>query len=328
MKNGLAVFAWDDGGGVNKIHHTIMAKTSVNWRHLYLNEKNILNAFAKLYRKLSGGDFDVVFVGNGREALLAELAKRISFKKFRIVYVQHTPIEFSGRKSGLSAAFFRFLVKRQSVITISNELHESLSTALSIPSDAIELIYNPVLEAEDADFLLPSHQNEPIRLLGVGRLSTQKNFVFMIGLVRFLLDQGISCELSIFGEGEDEHLLKEEIARLDLEDFVHLKGFSTEIHTEFASHDVFLLCSLWEGLPTVLIEALQYCPRVVAYQCPTGVAEILHEQPATCVVSRLDHASFKAAIEQVLSLHGPIQRKFKKYSVQRNISKYQAIFDV
>ena len=69
--------------------------------------------------------------------------------------------------------------------------------------------------------------------------------------------------------------LEKQIQDLGIQDRVFLPGFIEDPSPWFLSADVFVLSSNWEGLPTVLIEALDCGLPVVSTDTPTGPSEIL-----------------------------------------------------
>jgi glycosyltransferase involved in cell wall biosynthesis len=60
-----------------------------------------------------------------------------------------------------------------------------------------------------------------------------------------------------------------------LQDHCQLPGFKSNPYNFMANADIFVLPSRWEGLPTVLIEALSLGVPVIATDCPSGPHEIL-----------------------------------------------------
>jgi glycosyltransferase involved in cell wall biosynthesis len=68
----------------------------------------------------------------------------------------------------------------------------------------------------------------------------------------------------IIGEGELRPTLQSHIARLNLQDVVTLAGSLPNITDAYAAMDVFASSSLWEGLPTVILEAMAMRTPVVA----------------------------------------------------------------
>jgi glycosyltransferase involved in cell wall biosynthesis len=114
----------------------------------------------------------------------------------------------------------------------------------------------------------------PPVVLGVGRLTRQKDFE---SLVRAFAQvrQHRPARLLILGEGEERSALEALVRELGLESDVALPGFQAGAQACMTRAAVFVLSSAWEGLPTVLIEALAAGTTVVATDCPSGPREIL-----------------------------------------------------
>jgi glycosyltransferase involved in cell wall biosynthesis len=118
-------------------------------------------------------------------------------------------------------------------------------------------------------------QERPV-VLGVGRLTRQKNFLALIealGLVRRERD----ARLIILGEGPERASLEARVAELSLQQQVFMPGFVNNPHAYMARAAVFALSSDWEGLPTVLIECLATGTPVVSTDCMSGPREILRD---------------------------------------------------
>jgi glycosyltransferase involved in cell wall biosynthesis len=117
---------------------------------------------------------------------------------------------------------------------------------------------------------------QPPVVLGVGRLTRQKDFPTLLRAFGKLRQQR-AARLIILGEGEDRPSLQALAAELGVTDDVALPGFRENAMAYMAGSALFVLCSAWEGLPTVLIEALAAGSRVVSTDCPSGPREILQE---------------------------------------------------
>jgi glycosyltransferase involved in cell wall biosynthesis len=89
--------------------------------------------------------------------------------------------------------------------------------------------------------------------------------------------RGRSIRLMILGEGEERPALEALGRKLGVADDVALPGFRDDAIACMASAALFVLSSAWEGLPTVLIEALAAGTPVVSTDCPSGPREILQE---------------------------------------------------
>lgn len=131
------------------------------------------------------------------------------------------------------------------------------------------------------------------RLLAVGRLTEQKNFVELTAAVSLAADRGHNVRLVIAGEGDQRQLIE---AAAD-PDRVRLVGRVSDPAPLYRAADLFVLSSQWEGLPNVLLEALAAgCPVVCTDV--EGVADVLPSDYPRSGFSRLELAD---AIDAALS---------------------------
>ena len=95
-------------------------------------------------------------------------------------------------------------------------------------------------------------KNDKFTFLAVGRLEKVKNFKFLINTMKFLNN---NTQLLIAGSGSQYKYLSDLINRNQLSDRVKLIGQSNEISLLMKQSHCLLLCSKWEGMPLVIIEA-------------------------------------------------------------------------
>lgn len=89
----------------------------------------------------------------------------------------------------------------------------------------------------------------------IGRLSYQKNHKFLIELFSEILKKEKESVLLIIGVGEKEKELKEQVRNLNIEKNVYFLGKREDINELYQVMDLFLMPSLFEGVPVVGIEA-------------------------------------------------------------------------
>lgn len=89
----------------------------------------------------------------------------------------------------------------------------------------------------------------------VGRLSEQKNYPFLFEAYKKMLEKRNDTVLIVVGRGLEEDKIKEKADQLGLKDSVQFLGIRSDISDLLNAFDVFVLPSLYEGLPVVLIEA-------------------------------------------------------------------------
>src|SRR5690606_36813144 len=81
--------------------------------------------------------------------------------------------------------------------------------------------------------------------------------------------------LVILGEGECRNELEALVKTLGLDDCVSMPGFANNPFQYMRRAQLFVLSSAWEGLPSVLLQAMACGTRVVSTNCKSGPSEIL-----------------------------------------------------
>ncbi|WP_409295931.1 glycosyltransferase [Peribacillus sp. SCS-26] len=89
----------------------------------------------------------------------------------------------------------------------------------------------------------------------IGRFNLQKNHEFMIKIISELRSRNINFKWLFVGEGNLEEQIKERVNNLNLQKYVRFLGRREDIPDLIHVFNVFVLPSLFEGLPTVSIEA-------------------------------------------------------------------------
>ena len=115
-----------------------------------------------------------------------------------------------------------------------------------------------------------------MRLVSVGRLSTEKGHVGLIAAFAKVIERGAWAELRLIGDGPERARIQHEIHRHRLETRCSLLGQLPEpaVLDELAGADLFVLASFMEGLPVVLMEALGLGVPVIA-PCVAGIPELV-----------------------------------------------------
>lgn len=167
------------------------------------------------------------------------------------------------------------------VIAVSQGVAEDLLDFAPALAGKIEVVPNPIdLDATRRMAREPVGQEAAAWfdrrvVVAVGRLHRQKGFDLLIRAFAEVLREGLDWKLLIVGEGPERGRLQRLVAELALEERVWLPGFIRNPYALMARSHLFVLSSRYEGLPTVLIEALALGLPVVAADCYSGPREIL-----------------------------------------------------
>ena len=226
------------------------------------------------------------------------------------------------------------------VICVSSDLHDEC-LASGVPANRCVVIQNAV----DTEQFSPGISNvEAKRRQGfhphrfcvgaVGRLAAEKAFDRLILAVDRLLDRGLDLELVIVGEGEERPRLESLIAKLNRGDRIRLLGHRTDTPQLFRAMDLFVLSSLREGLPNVVLEALAVQVPVVATRI-AGVPNLIQDGQNGLLVEPDNVVQLAAAVERMagdaalrtrLALAGRSTVE-ERYSFEVRMQKIRAIYD-
>ena len=114
-------------------------------------------------------------------------------------------------------------------------------------------------------------------IISVGRLVEQKNYNFLIELIKELKSKGREINLIILGEGEKRKELEKKIKEYQLEDRVFLLGFKKNPYIYIQRANFFWLSSFYEGFPNVLLDAIFCNTVIISNDCKSGPREIISQ---------------------------------------------------
>ena len=140
-------------------------------------------------------------------------------------------------------------------VAVSNVAAESFREVFAL--DEVLTIHNIINDSyilkkarEDADY-----RDGELSFVAVGRLHPQKSYDRMIDACARLNADGYRFQVYILGDGESRAELTRQMETLGV-DNVHLLGNQTNPFKYLKQADCLLLTSIYEGLPTVVYEAL------------------------------------------------------------------------
>ncbi len=101
----------------------------------------------------------------------------------------------------------------------------------------------------------PTLTAKTIRLVSIAELTANKGLRYAIDAIALLHTREIDAIYCIVGEGEERAALEKQVAKLGLSDRVFLPGFVLDAAANLAGFDAYVLPSIKEGTPYVLLEA-------------------------------------------------------------------------
>ena len=306
-----------------------------------LNKRRALSAVFSIARYLRRCRFDLIISVLPHVSVITIIARIISLTAVPVLVSEHNTLSQSVRNSTsfrgrvLLIPILRILYRLPiHIVAVSSGVRDDLADVLNLNCESLSVIYNPVLKdgCQRHSLPQPSHPwfkevNTPI-ILGAGRLTAAKNFSLLIAAfesVRKVRD----ARLIIIGEGTERKNLEHLIEERGLENSVDLVGFVHDAANYMFHSNVFALSSNWEGLPTVLVEALSLGVPIVSTDCPSGPGEILRDALHYRLVSVGDLHAFSTALLELLDAphEFPSDSILKKYSQEFASERYATLIE-
>jgi len=247
---------------------------------------------------------------------LAIVAKRLARVDTTIIVTEHNTLSRSlSRTKGLKQRLIPLTVRylyplADKVVAVSQGARHDLEHLGRLPAKQLHAIYNPVITpdlegkaiaAVDHPWFQPGQW--PV-ILGVGKLEPQKDFPTLIRAFAQVRSHR-PCRLAILGWGPGQDGLQSLIDDLGLTDDAALLGYVENPYAYMARAQTFVLSSAWEGLPTVLIEAMALGLPVISTDCKSGPDEILKGGHYGPLVPVGDSNAMAQAIDAVLDGNHP-----------------------
>jgi glycosyltransferase involved in cell wall biosynthesis len=194
------------------------------------------------------------------------------------------------------------------IIAVSQESAAAIAELVADPGKVVA-IPNPTITARFRESLAARAEHRWFDeadaggdrvILGVGRLSPQKDFETLVRAVR-IVNRSMPAKLILLGEGKRRDQIQELVEQLGLADRVQLMGHVEGVGAWLARADLLVSSSLWEGSPGAIIEAFEAGTPVVATACPGGSVELLACSTGGGLVPMRDPDAMAKAIIGVLT---------------------------
>lgn len=318
---------------------TYLSRVPEAARVVDLKAKRVLTSLPALRRYLVRERPATLLAAVAHTNLVALLAGGLAKVPTRIVISIHNTFSIAAQGAAMKRSRVLPFVARwlyphaDGIVAVSYGVAEDLAQTVRLDRGRIEVVYNPVVTPElyrqaDEPFSHSwfGHAGVPV-ILGVGRLSAQKNFPLLIRAVAKVRQQR-PVRLLILGEGDDRAALEALVNDLGLSACVALPGFVDNPFTYMRHAQLFVLSSNWEGLPTVLIEALACGCPVVSTDCPSGPMEILDGGTYGALVPMRDADALAEAIMASLDnpIHGELlQQRINEFTLDYATEQYTKV---
>ena len=147
------------------------------------------------------------------------------------------------------------------------------------------------------NILLDKNLNPSKNIVSIGRLTKQKNYIFLIEAFKNVLNIKNDIHLIIIGEGEDRNLIEKKIKDLGIDKNVTLEGYQKNIYKYLNNPLCYFSASLWEGPDLAMLDAAFLNVPIICSDCKSGRKEFIENNKRGYIFKTNDMNSLISAFE-------------------------------
>ncbi len=240
----------------------------------------------------------------------------------------------TGRLSGYQKWAYRRLARRFThVVAVSNSIHPFIIRDRGQNPQALSTIYYGV----DLDKFRPAPRTTPstgVCFGTVARLVHQKGHTHLLKAIPAVLAQHPGARWHFAGDGDLRPALQAQAGALGIAAAVEFLGRRDDVQRLLEAFDVFILPSLWEGFPNVVLEAMAAGKPVIA-TAVEGTVELVVEGETGLLVAKEEPEALARAMNRLAAdaeLRARMgragrQRVESHFTVQHQVAEFEALFD-
>lgn len=284
---------------------------------------------------------DVLITAGSSANNIASLARLLAQSPTKIILTEHSePSADVFKSEKVSDRIIPFLMKRlyskaDAVVAVSHNVAKDLSSFIKYPLEKIHVIYNPIisqkltkLSFDDISHPWFSNKQTPI-ILFVGRLVEMKNIQLLLNAFS-IVNESAPSKLVLIGEGPEKEKLISLINELKISKNVLFLDYCINPYAYMRQSDVLVLTSKWEGLPTVLIEAMACGTQVIATDNLNGAKEILNNGKFGTLTPNNNAEMLAENIMKVITYGKQpenVKKRADQFSVDASVDQYLSLFN-
>lgn len=222
------------------------------------------------------------------------------------------------------------------IVAVSEGVADSIVDGTNVDRSDVTVLYNPVSVFDIREESRAAVDDEWLRsstfetIVSVGRLEEQKDPSTLLRSFALVNRARPDTRLILVGRGSKRDDILALADSLDISDVVSLPGYVENAYAYMGHASTFVLSSKYEGLPTVLIEALACGCPIVATDCPSGPREILSGGEYGTLVPVGDTTGLRDAILSTLENTTDPEKQFRRaqdFSVETIVDQYAAFIE-
>ena len=222
--------------------------------------------------------------------------------------------------------FWKITIKKVDIITTPT-IATKIFLKKVLNKEEIYLLRDPIIfvkEINNKQKKFKNYKSKDNIYISIGRLTKQKNFLFLLKCFKKVVDKNNNYQLYILGYGEDYNILENYIKKNNLEKNIFLEGYKENIYQYLYKARAFILPSLWEDPGFVLVEAGYSNTTIISSDCDNGPKEILVENKNGFLFKSNNSISFLDVFESFQKSNSKEidQKKINAKKMSKNFSLF------
>ncbi len=282
----------------------------------------------KISRYVKENEIDILHSHGYKSNIYVFLTKYLTSCTACIFSTNHNWIGTTFREKvyqKLDALTLRFFNK---IIAVSPDIREQM-TETGIKANKISIIDNGI-NTEDPAFRTPRHNarislgisDDAFVIGNIARLTPEKAHCDLLNALSKLTIPRL--KLVLIGDGPENYTLKNQIAKLDLQNKVILTGNRDDARCLYNAFDIFILVSTNEGLPMVILEAMASGIPIIATKIG-AIPKILHDGENALLITPSKPQELLAAIATLVKSRN-LRRKLAVRGQQKVAQSFSSHF--
>lgn len=169
----------------------------------------------------------------------------------------------------------------------------------------------------------------------VAHFRKQKGHLYLVEAIPRVIATHPQAHFVLVGVGPEQERVKERVAQLGVESHVHFLGLREDVHQLLNEFDVFVLPSLWEGFPNVVLEAMA-CQKPVIATAVEGTVELVVHGETGLLVQPADADRLAEALLTMLQERGLIvefgqagrRRVEEHFTIEHQVAAFERLYDL
>lgn len=319
---------WDSGKPFFFVDENIQVDYLLNRTREGKLYRTVIYPIIKLKKYIVENDIDIMI---DIDTLLSYYTTRaIQRTKCKLISWEHFNYWAMDRLGEPKRYKAKKLIKKyaSAMVVLTDEDRIMHNQQYELPENFVETINNPCLSNVKVDYKF-----ENKTFVSVGRLTYQKGYEKLLEAWSMIENDIPDWKLIIVGTGELERSLKDKKNEMNLKN-VFFPGHTDNVGDFYKEASAYVLSSVYEGFPMVILEAQSYGLPVISFDCKTGPKDLIENNKTGFLVKAGDSKElarkmlkFTKDEKSAVQMSNRVRQNIQKYNLETIILKWCKLID-